>query len=58
MSEIINEYIKKIGTKNLIIIGIVFISIITCAVIGSLIYYNFFYKKKENKRKKIFISIW
>ena len=56
MSEIINEYIKKIGTKNLIIIGIVFISIITCAVIGSLIYYNFFYKKSFSEIEDIMVN--
>lgn len=56
MSEIINEYIKKIGTKNLIIIGIVFISVITCAVIGSLIYYNFFYKKSFSEIEDIMIN--
>lgn len=48
-----SEYIKKIGSKNLIIIGIVFIAIITCAVGGSLIYYNFFYKKSYNEIEDI-----
>ena len=56
MSKILNEYIKKIGTKNLIIIGIVLISIITFAVIGSLMYYNFFYKKSFSEIEDIMVD--
>lgn len=40
-----DEIVKKIGTKNLIIIGIGFASVIACIIIGALIYHSFFYKK-------------
>lgn len=50
------EYIKKIGSRNLIIIGIVAISVITCIVGGSLIYYKFFYKKSFNEIEEIMVN--
>lgn len=52
----LNEYIKKIGSKNLIIIGIVIIVVITCIVGGSLLYYNFFYKKSFSEIEDIMVS--
>lgn len=50
-----DEIIKKIGTKNMIKIGIAIIVVITIIVIGSLIYHTYFYKKSFSEIEDIMV---
>jgi hypothetical protein len=51
-----DEIIKKIGSKNMIKIGIGTIAIISCIVIGSLIYHTYFYKKSFSEIENIMVN--
>ncbi len=50
------ELIKKIGSKNLIMIGIGFMVLIFFIIGGSLLYYNFFYKKSFSEIEDIMLT--
>ena len=50
------DIINKIGTKNIIKMGMVVIIIIVCIIGFSLIYYNFFYQKSYEEIESIMID--
>ena len=51
-----SDFIKKIGSKNLIKLGIFTIIIIICLIGFSLIYYNFLYKKSYEEIENIMVN--
>lgn len=50
------EIINKIGTKTLIKMGMITITVIVCIIGFSLIYYNFFYQKSYEEIEEIMID--
>lgn len=51
-----NDFIEKVGTKKLIIMGCVFIGLIVLIICGSLIYNKFFYRKTYSEIEDIMVS--
>lgn len=50
------EFVEKVGTRRLVVVGCVFVGLIVCMIVGSLIYNKFFYRKTYTEVESIMVS--